>query len=39
MSMYEVAVADGRQHVRGAVLLAVLGNPVISRFRDAVHDE
>jgi len=35
MSMYEVAVADGRQHVRGAVLLAVLGNPVIARFRDA----
>ena len=35
MSMYEAAVADGRQHARGAVLLAVLGNPVIARFRDA----
>lgn len=35
MSMYEVAVADGRQRERGAVLLAVLGNPPVSRFRDA----
>jgi hypothetical protein len=34
MSMYEVAVADGHQHERGAVLLAVLGNPEVARFRD-----
>ena len=27
MSLYEIAVADGHQHKRGAVLLAVLGNP------------
>jgi len=35
MSMYEAVVADGHQLERGAVLLAVLGNPVVSRFRDA----
>ena len=35
MSMYEIAVADGHQHERGAILLAVLDNPVIARFRDA----
>jgi hypothetical protein len=34
MSMYEIAVADGRQEERRAVLLPVLGNPVILRFRD-----
>jgi len=35
MSLYDAAVADGRQHERGAVLLAILGNPVVARFRDA----
>lgn len=35
MSLYDLAVADGRQHERGAVLLAALGNPPVSRFRDA----
>lgn len=35
MSLYEIAVADGHQHGRGAVLLGILGNPVEARFRDA----
>lgn len=35
MSLYDLAVADGRQHERGAVLLAILGDPVVARFRDA----
>jgi hypothetical protein len=35
MSLYEIAVADGRQHERGAVLLTVLDCPVVTRFRDA----
>ena len=35
MSLYDLAVADGRQHERGAVLLTVLGNPHVARFRDA----
>jgi hypothetical protein len=35
MSLYEIAVADGHQHERGAVLLAVLDSPVVARFRDA----
>jgi len=35
MSLYEIAVADGHQHERGAILLAVLDNPVVTRFRDA----
>ncbi len=35
MSMYDLAVADGRQHERGAVLLGMLGSPVVARFRDA----
>jgi hypothetical protein len=35
MSLYEIAVADGHQQERGAVMLMVLGNPVVSRFRDA----
>lgn len=35
MSMYEAAVADGNQHERGAVLLGMLGSPVVGRFRDA----
>lgn len=34
MSMYEIAVADGHQHERGAILLAVLGDPAVARFRD-----
>lgn len=34
MSMYELAVADGNQHERGAVLLGMLGGPVVARFRD-----
>ena len=35
MSLYEIAVADGRQGERGAVMLMILGNPVVARFRDA----
>jgi hypothetical protein len=35
MSLYDLAVADGHQHERGAALLAILGNPVVARFRDA----
>jgi hypothetical protein len=35
MSMYEIAVADGRQRERGALLLTILGNPGVARFRDA----
>lgn len=35
MSLYEIAVADGRQQARGALLLAILGSPVVARFRDA----
>ncbi|MFJ9633701.1 hypothetical protein ACIRU8_39015 [Streptomyces sp. NPDC101175] len=35
MSMYSLAVADGHQNARGAVLLAALGNPDPGRFRDA----
>ncbi|MFJ4932375.1 hypothetical protein ACIP8U_00690 [Streptomyces pseudovenezuelae] len=35
MSMYSLAVGDGHQHDRGAVLLAALGNPDPGRFRDA----
>lgn len=35
MSLYELAVADGRQHERGAVLLAILGSPTVARLRDA----
>jgi hypothetical protein len=35
MSLYEITVADGHQDERGAVLLAVLGNPHVARFRDA----
>jgi hypothetical protein len=35
MSLYDLAVADGRQHERGAVLLGMLGSPAVARFRDA----
>lgn len=35
MSLYEIAVADGHQRERGAVLLTILGHPVVARFRDA----
>lgn len=35
MSLYELAVADGNQRERGAVLLGMLGGPVVARFRDA----
>jgi hypothetical protein len=35
MSLYEIAVADGNQRERGAILLAILGSPVVARFRDA----
>lgn len=35
MSLYEIAVADGSQRERGAVLLGMLGGPVVARFRDA----
>jgi hypothetical protein len=33
--MYSIAVGDGHQDARGAVLLAALGNPDPGRFRDA----
>lgn len=35
MSMYELAVADGRQNERGAILIPMLGIPGVGRFRDA----
>jgi len=35
MALYDIAVGDGHQHERGAVLLAVLGAPHVARFRDA----
>ena len=35
MALYDLAVGDGHQRERGAVLLAVLGYPVVARFRDA----
>ena len=35
MALYDIAVGDGHQHQRGAVLLALLGNPAVARFRDA----
>jgi hypothetical protein len=34
MSLYEIAVADGHQRERAAILLPILGNPVVGRFRD-----
>jgi hypothetical protein len=34
MSLYEIAVADGHQDERRALLLPVLGDPVVQRFRD-----
>jgi hypothetical protein len=34
MSLYEIAVADGHQKERAAILLPILGNPVVGRFRD-----
>ena len=35
MSMYDLVAGDGQQQSRGAVLLAMLGNPDPGRFRDA----
>ena len=35
MSLYDVALGDGGQHERGAILLQVLGGPTVARFRDA----
>lgn len=35
MSMYSLAVGDGHQNDRGAILIAALGNPDVGRFRDA----
>jgi hypothetical protein len=35
MSLYEIAVADGHQDERRAVLLPILGSPAVQRFRDA----
>ncbi len=35
MSMYDLVAGDGGQRDRGAILLAVLGNPNVGRFRDA----
>ena len=35
MSLYDLAVADGHQNERGAVLLGMLGSPVVARYRDA----
>ena len=35
MGLYDVVLGDGHQGERGAVLLAMLGNPGVGRFRDA----
>lgn len=35
MGLYDVVMGDGHQAERGALLLAVLDNPVVARFRDA----
>lgn len=35
MGLYDVVMGDGKQGERGAVLLGVLANPVVARFRDA----
>ena len=35
MSLYDIALGDGNQGARGALLLAILGNPEPGRFRDA----
>jgi hypothetical protein len=35
MALYDIAVGDGHQQERGAVLLQLLGGPDVARFRDA----
>ncbi len=35
MSMYDLVAGDGNQRNRGDVLLAVLGNPNVGRYRDS----
>jgi hypothetical protein len=35
MGLYDIAVGDGHQAERGAVLLSLLGSPQVARFRDA----
>jgi len=35
MALYDIAVGDGQQLERGAILLTILGNPTVKRFRDA----
>ena len=35
MALYDIAVGDGHQRDRGAILLTILGNPTVKRFRDA----
>jgi hypothetical protein len=39
MALYDIAVGDGHQHERGAVLLQLLGGPGVARFRDAWVEE
>ena len=35
MALYDIAVGDGHQQERGALLLRILGGPTVARFRDA----
>jgi hypothetical protein len=35
MSLYDLAMGDGRQADRGALFLTCLGNPVVARYRDS----
>ena len=35
MALYDIAVGDGHQRERGALLLTMLGNPVVKRYRDS----
>jgi hypothetical protein len=35
MGLYDVVLGDGKQAERGALLLGLLGNPEVARFRDA----
>jgi hypothetical protein len=35
MALYDIAVGDGHQRERGAILLQMLGGPTVARFRDA----
>ena len=35
MALYDIAVGDGHQRERGALLLTMLGTPVVKRYRDS----